>query len=376
MNASSNQTTDQPIHLDDLFYAFGQTLLLNGLNFYPFVIFGSFGFILNIFSFIIFQQTEFNTPLYQYLKVYSINSAQVCFFATFVFLANTQVMFEWSNSYWTHVYYLHVFVPFANTGYFYGTVLDILITLDRIANFNKLVKKLISKSVYRICIASLVCCIAINFVYFFAFKPASLTTNVKVRPKNTIQEFTLWYPGLTDFSISYIGKISLFVLYSFRDIFMMIAEIVVNIVSIYYLKNYLSRKNKLVSHATRGNALSLDATGVHSIDGSYHSSRGIKRKLKTKSTKKEANNVEDHVSKAELNASVMVILICILSLCEHILVIACIIYPLYNPPGMVFNFLAIFGNFSVTFKHSLNFLIFFVFNKNFKKECMKYIRFK
>jgi hypothetical protein len=95
------------------------------------IIVGPLGCFFNIISFIILRDREFIGAQYDYLKVYTLNSAQVYLLSLFFIFVNTAQFIPWSNSYITRAYTLFVYLPFANTGYFYGTFLDIVITLDR-----------------------------------------------------------------------------------------------------------------------------------------------------------------------------------------------------------------------------------------------------
>src|SRR5690606_39045669 len=135
MNSTKN------ISLDEWLTIYGHYYWLDYLWFYPNTLFSIMGVILNLFSFYVFRDTEtFNIPFYEYLRVYCINSAIANFFDIILFTANSYRLFMWANAYWSHFYYLYIYLPIVNVNYFYGTFLDIFITLDRIAKFNQSVK--------------------------------------------------------------------------------------------------------------------------------------------------------------------------------------------------------------------------------------------
>ncbi len=118
-------------------------------------------------------------------------------------------MFEWSNSYWTHTtrtYYTYVYVPFVTFGYFYGTYLDIVITVDRIENFNKKLKDLMKLSAYKMCIVGFFLCFLVDLPYCFAFVPASITTDVFFSDGRMLRGYQIWFAGVSDFASSQVNR--------------------------------------------------------------------------------------------------------------------------------------------------------------------------
>jgi hypothetical protein len=86
------------------------------------------GVILNLISFGVFCDTEFDTPLFFFLKVYTINSALICLTESTLFVSLSYHFFSWVNSYWAQANYAFIIIPIASTAYFAGTVLDLFIT--------------------------------------------------------------------------------------------------------------------------------------------------------------------------------------------------------------------------------------------------------
>ncbi len=75
-----------------------------------------------------------------------------------------------------------------------------------------------------------------------------------------------------------------------------------------------------------------------------------------------------------MKASIMVAIMSTFSVCQHILGISCILYPLYNGVDIKFTYLCMFANFSTAFKHGINFVLFYVFNKNFKNVILRKLK--
>jgi hypothetical protein len=184
-----------------------------------------------------------------------------------------------------------------------------------------------------------------------------------------VYEYILWYLGVSDFAASAAGSIILYIVYMFRDIIMMVLEIVFNIASMYYLKAYFDKKTTLVgrSHASGGARVATTvAVEAPSILTKHDATAA------TKTETKSSTGVSS--KKVEMRMSIMVICMCTLSVVEHILLITCITYPLSNPGNPLIFTLLYFGGFSIVFKHSLNFVLFYAFNKNFKKIFLRYLR--
>ena len=141
--------------------------LLHGIIF-PVVSF--IGFLFNLINILILRDACFNTVFYKYLKIYCFNSLIINIFSSFVFISHARHFSKLSNSYVSIAYFCYIFIPIVNTYYFYGTVLDILITIERISIFiSKL--KLYCKKVFILCLSAFIFCTLINTPYYFVFQP-------------------------------------------------------------------------------------------------------------------------------------------------------------------------------------------------------------
>jgi hypothetical protein len=368
----SNATVPVIYELGALWDRYGQTKLMNYITSISYTTVGPIGTFFNIISFLILRDKEFVGAQYDYLKVYTVNSALVCLVTSFFLFVNTARFLPWTNTYIGRAYNAFVYVPIANTGYFYGTFLDIANTLDRISKLK--VKNFCNFSAYKVSMVGFAFCFLVNFGYFFVFEPGSRTFNAVITDEGTvIYGFTLWFFTQTKFARTELGRIVLYTIYVIRDLFMMIAEIVVNCVSVYYIQQFLKKKSNLV----RPKSINPVTTNLTSntltitVEDSRPTMNSVKSKKETKKTTSEDSNM-----KAELRAAIMVVIMCALSVTEHIMLLTCIIYPFYNPNGgQTTNLLFWSGNFSIVFKHAANFPIFYAFNKNFKRIFWKYLKF-
>jgi hypothetical protein len=228
--------------LDAILNANGQTWINTWIYTVPFAAVGSFGFFANIICFVIFLDAEFNTPLYSYMRIYVCNSTVIALVSSLFGLFYSSRLNDWSNSYWTWAYYVDVFVTFSTTLYLYGTVIDIVITIDRIGKLR--MKEYIKIGAYKVCAMGLAFSVAVNFVYYFAYKPDSIVYDQDIVDLNgnIIHGYTRWIISLTAFATSPLGNVLLLMLYAFRDLFLMLVEIAVNCVSLYYIRKFVNLK--------------------------------------------------------------------------------------------------------------------------------------
>ena len=197
----NNQTIGYFYTLDDLLTSYGSTWILDILNLYLFTIISILSLIANLISFIIFCKMINSLPLNQYLRVYCVSNVCISLVSVFNFLATSYRLINWSNSFWTQAYYNYVYTPVANLSYFYSGVLDIVILLERIAIFNKLVKTYLDKlSPTFVCTVLFALCTFIDFPYFFVYVPFSFTAKLDA---NT--SYTIWFSDASPFAKSIAG---------------------------------------------------------------------------------------------------------------------------------------------------------------------------
>jgi hypothetical protein len=251
MNSSNNtndNTTATGFYLseDQWLTIFGSTWPLDIFMFYPYLVVGLLGIILNAYSMAVFLDSEFTIDLYKYMRVYCLNNMAFCIFGTCNCFINTKRLFPWTNSYFTNAYSAYFYIPTASVLSFFGSMLDIFVLLDRIGNFNNRVKARINWPVYKTCLATIIACFLFNVPFYLAYCPISLTVML-----NQTTAFTIWYGGNSDyFGKQLIGTIWLAFFLVVRDFGVMVAQLALNIVSIVLLKRYLEKKKTRFETAT------------------------------------------------------------------------------------------------------------------------------
>jgi hypothetical protein len=220
---------------------FGSTWSLDMFMSYPYIIASILGFIFNSYSLAVFQDAEFNIDLYKYMRVYCVNNMAVCLFGAGNCFFATKRLLPWSNSYYTSAYSSFFYIPMMNVHNLNGSLIDIYILLDRIANFNNRVKAWINWPVYKTCIITFIACFLFNIPSFVSFSPWPVTVML-----NSTSPFTIWLTGTSDyFGSNLIGKIWLGFFLAVRDFGVMAAQISLNLYSIVLLKQHLGKKRAL-----------------------------------------------------------------------------------------------------------------------------------
>jgi hypothetical protein len=338
---------------------------------------------LNLVSFFVFMDKEFEMALYSYMRVYTINSAVVCLLVGTFFTANTYSFFNWTFTYPAQFYYIYIFIPFGSTSYYYGTMLDIFITLDRISNFHKSITKLFITGPYKICAVVLAFCFITNAAFYFDITTGSMVVSVK----NSSHILTVWFNYPSAFSYTQLGTVLTVMLECWRDAFLTLAEIALNCVSIQCLRQYFKKRAVLINGPT--SVKTTHGPKTHegkSMEGSNNSNlptvsyQVAKNNVTTNTVQKKKTTTAvqnaSGMSNADMRATIMTIMMCALSVLEHISMLSCVVYPYFGTSLLNIDFFCFGGNIGQAVKHSANFFIFYFFNKKFAEKLHAMFKFK
>lgn len=289
------------------------------LNFIPSIL----GIVSELAVFLVFCQIKIGSPLYTYLKGYTINSIVVCccfltmYLGTIYSLGNTRAL---------KVYSVLFVYPLLAGCYVYSTLLDIVILLDRISVFNKRVKhvlKLISpfKQIILLALISLI----LNIPYFFLLIEQSISFNATNSTKVTI-----WYINKNPICDTQTGYALLMFIITVNYGLIMLIQITLNIISAVYIRRHMKQK----------------ATRV----GTTHAQGGSRKKV-------------------DVRTGIMVTILCSLSFAEHVIIIfwtATFFSILKSSVGWAL--IQLIAIFILAIRRCGDFLFFFTFNKVFKKQ--------
>lgn len=240
-NRPNVNTTNGSVYenMEQVLIAFGSTWFWDSFWLFFATPISLFGFFTNLLSLYIFLHGQFLTlPIYNYLRVLVVNSAILCFFTIFDFVFYSRRYLAVVNTYWANAYDAFVHEPITNTAYFFGSVLDIIIMLDRLSTFSKRFR-IIPETFewWKVTILTLVVCIVIDGPYYFVNIPTQFTFQVA----GYDQAYIVFSVDQSDFSTTVIGRVLTFGIYFIRDFLTMLVSIVLNILSMIYLKRHLKK---------------------------------------------------------------------------------------------------------------------------------------
>jgi hypothetical protein len=264
--------------------------------------------------------------------VYTINSSIICLFLSTTFLGITYRFFEFTSAYGVYIYGLYVYIPFYNGFYLFNSFIDVFISLERLSIFMPKFKKLNKIPWRKGCIIMFLASMIINFPIFFIFDKAKFSLEI-----NNIEVYKIWSFILSKFALSLKGKVTQFLIYLIRDILTLGLEIILNVLTIVLMKKHFKIKKNVMPSLLEND---------------------------------ESSTIQKNISKAEKNLVRMVVIMCLLSILQHIFFITSTTYfSLYqNKTTMYLSY----ASYQITsIKHSSNFFIFVSFNNLFRHAFKK-----
>lgn len=201
------------------------------------------GVVLNLIALKIFSLKCFSTKnVYKYFKVYTINSMIICILFALNFLVKSPNILEFTNTYVSRLIALRMYFPVFAILYFYSSIMDIFISLERISHFTIKLKNIRNYNPYKVCFFLFLVSVAMNSTYIFVYVPGSV--NIKLDDNSN---YTVHKTVLSAYGKSPIGQLNIIVVYLIRDVFILLTVIVLNILSIVLLRRYLRERRELLN---------------------------------------------------------------------------------------------------------------------------------
>jgi hypothetical protein len=335
-----NFTNPSKFVIDENFYKkIGSTWIIDSIYLAIISPIGFIGFILNLFCFAILCKIKIKeTKIYEYLKIYSLNSSLICLTFGFFFMSHSPRYFKDFTNYYVKFFVCRLFAYGTISLYFFNNVLDILIILDRISIFKPKLNVFRLDKPYVLCSIAFVMCFLINLFYYFSIDIAS---NESYFESNSIS-----YCEQNEFGKTRHGFILNLLLIVLRDIITLMLEIISSILVIHYYNKYKQMSIQILARNINNQNQSIDH-----------------------------NCVEVNIRKREKrhHLMIMTIILSIFSFVTHIVVAVVFVFLVFIifENRMIFYSLVVFGSFAMLFKHFITIFIFYYFNANFKKEIRK-----
>lgn len=203
-----------------------------------------FSLIANLLVFYILSERYFQKkPIYEYLKVSCLNCSIVNLIYAISFICDSRRYLDISNTEFATQFRCYFKIPVTNTCYFYGSVLDIVLAIDRLVEFRTWAKvRFRQLNPTCVCVSLLAVCIVVNAPYLFVFEPKkqidyifeSMNSSLNSTEVNQKEVFYYDY-GLSRFALTKEGRILMNVLYFVRDILTLVVLVSINLASLILL---------------------------------------------------------------------------------------------------------------------------------------------
>lgn len=360
----------------------GSTWVYDSIFLFVFPPIGLASLLSNLISYYILSGPYFaHKPLYTYLKAMCLNSAVTNLVSISNILWNTKHYLDISNTQWTSMLRCYFKMPVAFGTYFYGSVIDIVLALERLFELTNQRHVFRRFQPSRVCLVLLIACIVFNIPFFFVFVP---TRKELFNPVKNTTEYIYFY-GESEFALSRTGKVIKTVHYLFRDAFTLAILILINMISlILFRRIYYKQGVYSLLKQHRNSTMMVNITTTRMNDTSSESS-GQNKKCVSFLLSQQNMRTRWYFSVARANNMLtkMVFIICALSACEHTFVLIILNFFTDSPFSLksfdlqLFVFLA---NLSTLIKNSVNIFIFYNFNEFFKSKFLAlisgFLRFK
>lgn len=273
---------------------------------------------------LVFFYIKLGSPLYTYLRAYTINNLFTCFSLFFQFFYSCYFFGDRKTVAYVNSY---LFLVPQNVCYVFGTLLDILILLERISTFNRRVKQLLKvvppyKQVVLLALISIVLCIP-NYILFGPETISVISPNKKT--------YIIWLSGRTKLGYLDAGRIVGVLSTAINYGVVMTIQIALNIRSLFYIRKHLKEKTTIMS------TIQIQNRNFQNVD---------------------------------IKMSLMVSILCFISFVEHVLIM------IGNVGGFYFASrinIFLYRNVVLFFfgiRRFLDFFLYFYFNKVFKAHFL------
>lgn len=199
------------------------------------------GSFLSLICVVVFYQRDFKLPMYAYLRLYSIANTLLALVSIYSALTTPIQLFPFFNSQASNIYVSYVYEPIMSMCYFFTTVLDIAMLMDRIAIFVPKLKPVFCKHPYIVSAVIFVICLCIDFPFFFFYMPNSTLFQL-----NDTEYYRLYYVDYTSFGYSDAGRVVQYCQWALRDILPVVLIFICGVVSVALLKAHMRKKQRII----------------------------------------------------------------------------------------------------------------------------------
>ena len=355
-----NQTNETLVYdYDEFLTQIGSTWFWDGFFLFVMPFVGLGGSAANAISFYVFCQKEFqNQKLYALLRFYTLTSCIGVFMSSFDFYFYSRRFLWFTNTYGAFFFNAYIHEPITNTCYFINSVIDTHILLDLLSIFSKRFKFAQKISAPKAIISTVIFCIVVNIPYYFVIEPTLILIKVVDIDLNSTKSIEIFDSGESAFAHSTLGRSLIYPVFFIRDILTLATNLTLNMMTVSEIKLFLRRKIQF--NSSSGKSGGSDQQQQQTMD-----SNSVSFQDNSNSSTKTGSNSVRKAKKADHRAMKMVCTIGFLSTINNLAVIAYLVYGNFFV-DLITATLDRVHSITGVLKFSSNFLVFYLFNENFK----------
>lgn len=354
----------------EIFYLkLGSTWLLDTIYLYIIGPLAFVGFVLNYFSYSAFHKIRFrNVALKKYLEVYTISCFILCFILMFCVLFRTPRYFNLQQNYFASIYNCKVIVCVAITIFLFINILDSILLLERLSNFdfNSKLRRFFKFNPYKVCFLLYILSNLINISGFFVYEIKSNEDFESIQ-YDYEKLNTFVYCKRIPFFYTKTGKIIILITILIKHIFTLLIEMILSVCSIIkfkkYYKNTNSRLNRINNKMERNNLMIENNIAINSSKKSHLIMKSSKYSKSIQNSIRILNKIEIY----NAGLTKMTIYLSIFSIINHIgLFFAYITIMIDEYNTKLHRYSGLLIILFVILKYTSNFFLFYHFNKSFR----------
>jgi hypothetical protein len=352
VNVVKKMNTSSIILSEKFFLKISLSWTIDALYAYLQAPFSLIGLLFNIVCTIVMAKIKIQqTKLYDYLTIYSFNSALMCFMGIFSFTGfSPRIDMTLFTSILGRIDKCFIITFACLVFYFFGNLLDIIIALDRLSIFIKGFKIITKFKPSILCSGLLAFCFTINLPNLFTYYIRNDEEFYRdLYDMNNTNVFS--YCGRTEYAKTLTNTIVSIIQVLIRDIITLILEIVTSALAIYYYKKF-EQKFKIIRE---------NPDIKSKVDQIKQNNANISNKQQVK-----IGNVSNKKSLKGKQLLLMTIILSITSSLTHLA--ALLVSVNGSSASVLLNYLILSTNLFLNLKYTLNFFIFYFFNLNFKNK--------
>jgi hypothetical protein len=208
---------------------------------------------LNIMTLVLLRSKRFHLPFYKYLRVYTVISILICLFNATLFSSSSRDLLKFTNSKASMMFFCYICLPIVSSLYLYGTFLDIVLSIDRVASLSRRIHWFRYIKPKKLCSILATILLTMSISYWFLFKPVDMVVDL-----NETKRFSLHFYVQRDLNSFF--KFYIFILLPyFVDITSIVAQTGLSILTIILIKKQ-TKKQHIIFNRKRNELIRLNST--------------------------------------------------------------------------------------------------------------------